>query len=142
MATIKTTTYILSCPRCRTQLISLSGRTIGSPLLTCYHCGNVAKTDLRSEWYNYPGKMQVCLLPWALPVISLIVGSFSGNIALGALCASITLIFSLILSIRYAIQIVASINRMRDAAYLNRLLRYGAITAEDHEYFMRKAKRH
>lgn len=152
MLFMRTTTHTLSCPRCNTvvmklydrsignPLLRLSGQTIGSPLLTCPNCGLVAITYLRCEWYNYPNKAQLFYLPVLLPVILLILGSLGGDFFTGTMFAIFGLLISLCCTINYAIKILSSKKRMRNAAYLRQLRQFGRITDREFESFMRNAK--
>lgn len=141
MATIKTTYMIQSCPRCGRKLLKApAGSTlIGSPLITCKGCSRTYKTSLRNEWYEYDHKATIFIVPAILPIIMLVVGMFIGEPAIGVMAAIFGLIIALCFLIKDGIRIIMSLRRMKNTAYLNQLLQYGAISQQEYENFKQKA---
>ncbi len=141
MATIKTTYMIQSCPRCGKRLLKVAaGSTlIGSPLITCKGCGKTYKTSLREEWYEYEHKATIFIVPAIIPIGMLVVGMFMGEPAIGVMAAIFGLIIALCFLIKDGIRIIMSLRRMKDAAYLDQLLQYDAISQREYEAFKQKA---
>ena len=141
MATIKTTYVIQSCPRCNKQLLKVAaGSTlIGSPLITCKGCSHTYKTSLREEWYAYGHKAVIFVVPILIPVAMFAVGALMFEPELGVMAAIFGLILALCFLMKDIIRIIMSVRRMRNAAYLDKLLEYGAIAQKDYDEFKQRA---
>lgn len=141
MAHVKMTYIVQSCPHCGKRLLKVAagGQIIGSPLLTCKQCGRTYKTDLRTEWYNYPSKAMLWAMPLIIAGVMLLVGMVMGEPAIGVLAAIIGLIIGLCISFKDVVRMIQSKKRMRDPQYLDQLLQYGAITQSEYETFKRDA---
>ena len=131
-----------TCPYCKKRLLTVSvgSQIIGSPLITCRKCGRTYRTNLRTEWYEYPQKWTLVGIPLIVTFTMLLTGCLMGDSAIGIITAFLALIISLCFSIKNLIRMIVSKKRMRNAKYLAQLLHYDLITSEQYENFMRKAK--
>ena len=130
------------CPKCNARLFWGGGGSliIGSPLVYCKKCDRIYQTFMRVEWYEYPSKWTMIGFPIILPATVLLVGLLAGEAATAVFAAFIMLLVGLCISAKDSIRMLRSKKRMRNAEYLERLLQYEAISREEYERFMRKAK--
>lgn len=142
MATIKTYKMIQSCANCKRELIRVDAGTtkIGSPLITCPHCGTVNPTKLRVEWYAYPTKWLSLSWPIILGGGLLITGFFMGEPAVGAFAAIIGALVGLCISLSTIVRMIASMRRMRNPDYLEKLLAHGVLSEAQFMRFYDAAK--
>lgn len=144
MATVN---YIIStCPKCGKRLFKdMQGSiTIGSPLVKCHKCGTVSKTSMRKEWYNYPNKKVVYILPLLLLILFPIVGAVIGysvfdDVELWSiLCGIIGLIAAICSFANYAVRIFLSKKRMKNKEYLEQLFLAEELTPQEFVDFCSK----
>lgn len=142
MASIKMQYVVQSCPTCKKQLLKVAaGSTlIGSPLLPCKKCGTTYRTTLRKEWYAYEPKWLVFIWPLLLPAALFLTGTLMGDAAIGIFAALLGLLIGLCISGADLIRIIRSKKRMRDEAYLQKLLLYRAITPDEYDRFRAECK--
>ena len=130
-----------NCPKCGKQLISVSTLMIelGSPLIVCPRCGKTNYTKLRREWYNYPDKDVLWLIPLvlAIGIGGLIDYEFETP---GLLVCVPIILLAIIFGGVMMVRIAGSKKRMRDPEYLAELLRWRIIRQEEYEEFMRNAQ--
>ena len=142
MAHIKIKETILSCPNCGRKLLKVptGGILIGSPFVTCKKCGTTCRTDLRVEWYKYPAKKSVFVIPVLIPVAMLLTGIFMGDAAIGIMAALFGAVFGLCWLSKDLFRIFRSRKRMQDKEYLQRLLANQLISIDDYARFSQAAK--
>lgn len=142
MAHIKVYETVMSCPKCGKKLLKVTTGSvlIGSPLIDCKKCGITYKTDLRVEWYKYPTKKIIFVLPALIPIMLLLVGIFMGDPAIGIMAALFGVVFSVCFLAKDLIRIYQSKKRMRNQEYLQRLLMAGMISLDEYTRFSQEAK--
>jgi len=139
MAHVKISETIQSCPRCGKKLLKVTTGAvlIGSPLITCKKCGVTYRTDLRVEWYRFPQKWTIFALPAIIAAVILLMGFLfmvksEEDILIVILVAFFGFFVGLCFTVRDVIRMLQSKRRMRDAAYLQRLLQFGVISREEY----------
>ncbi len=146
MASVKIPYIVCNCPKCGKRLTkeTAGSISIGSPLKKCKKCGTVSKLPMRSEWYNYPQKRNVIIIPLLFPIVAALAGIFVSvymdeDIALWTLVATfIGLIVGLCIFANYGIKILLSKKRMKKLDYLQELLFAGELTTEEFNDFCSK----
>jgi len=133
---------VQSCPACKRQmLVQISGTiSIGSPLVTCRGCGQVYHTNLRREYYTFKHKVLTLLWPFILGS-AFMLGAFITDNSNFIFLAPICFIVGLCLSIKNIIQMFLSKKRMRDPAYLSKLLLHREIDHSQYQQFLRECKK-
>ena len=141
MAHIKINETVMSCPKCGKKLLKVTTGSvlIGSPLIDCKKCGITYRTDLRTEWYKYPSKKAIFLIPALIPVVMLLVGMFMGDPAIGVMAALFGVVFSVCYLAKDLIRIHQSKKRMRNKEYLHRLLMEQIISVDEYALFSQEA---
>lgn len=142
MASVKINYTVQSCPKCDKKLLKVMTGTVlvGSPLITCKKCGDTYRTDLRVEWYKYPNKMTLFLVPLLIPVGLLLTGTIMEDLVIGIMAAILGIFISLSLVIPELIRVFRSKKRMKDKAYLQRLLLAKEISMDEYEEFTANLK--
>ena len=146
MASIKITYTICHCPKCGKKLFKdVAGSiSIGSPLMKCRKCGTISRTRMRTEWYNYPNKKYIYIIPLIIVAIFALTGFalgyfvFEEAVLWGIYMTVLGLIVGICMFANYAVKILLSKRRMRKADYLQMLLSAGEITPNDFLYFFSK----
>ena len=145
MADVKMAYAVQNCPKCGKKLLKVpaGGPIIGSPLLKCKRCGSIYKTDLRAEWYAYPWKKTLWIIPPLLIGGMLLFGVLFGlvidDIAIGVASSILGIVIGLCVVGREIVRMLLSKRRMRNPQYLAQLLEHGVITQSEYEAFMRDA---
>ena len=142
MAHITINETVQSCPICGKKLLRVvtGGVLIGSPLITCKKCGTTCRTDLRVEWYKYPAKKGIFIIPALIPVAMLLVCMLMGDPAGGVMGALFGGVFSICFLTKDVIRILRSKKRMRSKEYLQRLLIAQILSTDEYIQFLREAK--
>ncbi len=142
MATIKMNYMVQSCPVCGKRLLKVAqgAQLIGSPLITCNHCGKTYRTDLRVEWVDYGQKWQLWGIPLLVPALMFVLGAIMANAALGIMAAILGLIIALCISGKDVVRMIKSKKRMNDPAYIQKLFEYGVITEFQRDDYLKNAK--
>ena len=133
------------CPACGTRLLETAGGLtggveIGSPLIVCSKCSKTSYTRLRREWYNYPNKDLLWLIPLVAAVgIGILVTNEYGP--LGILLGGGIIAFAVGSGALEAKRIAQSKRRMREPEYLAKLLRWQILRQEEYDEFMRRTQK-
>lgn len=126
---------VQSCPKCGKKLLKVqSGLVkIGSPFLDCKKCGITYVTPLRVEWYKYPTKWAIFVLPLIITAIMFVVGTIMENLVMGIACGVFGLIFGICFVMPDVFRIFQSMKRMHNPDYVKRLLLAQLISYEEYE---------
>lgn len=134
MASVKIYYNVQSCPKCGKKLLKVQSGTvkIGSPFLDCKKCGVTYITPLRVEWYKYPSKWVIFAMPFIITAALFVAGTIMEDPVIGIVSGMFGLVFGICFVLPDVFRIFRSIRRMRDPAYLKRLLQAQLISYDEY----------
>ena len=152
MASVKMYYTTLSCSKCGRQLFKAASgsKSIGNPLLICERCKIISRNPMLDEWYNYPHKASVILLPVLMPVLMGIIMPLLTYIMddsgldprlMAIIGVVLGFIVALCLSISNLVAIIKSNKRMKNPEHLVKLMLTNIITEREHKELLEKAQK-